>query len=312
MTREQKLALIVGFALVLIVGVLVSDHLSLAQERVAGDEAGLAEALEPEEPGLGRAWSGLAVADPAGRRAESRADIEPPVLDEAYFSGPEDDAEGGRTLEDRARNALGTLADGAERAVALLRESQNGNLPAAQTDRIETFEMPSLREADERRATPPPVRTADRGATDARASYLRHVVKEGESLWSIAVEHYGDGTLHTRLAELNADRTGPNGTVYAGATILVPPLEVLGGKSASRATRSEVKSMPRRGSDASSGVTRSGSGVREYVVQAGDTLSEISQRMLGTSKRWREILELNGMEDPSSLRVGMTIEIPSG
>ncbi len=39
MTREHKLALILGFALVLVVGVLVSDHISGAERGVASTQS---------------------------------------------------------------------------------------------------------------------------------------------------------------------------------------------------------------------------------------------------------------------------------
>lgn len=47
----------------------------------------------------------------------------------------------------------------------------------------------------------------------------------------------------------------------------------------------------------------------EYVVQRGDTLSEISQKLLGTARRWKEIQDLNGLDDPQ-VRAGMKLRIP--
>jgi len=44
MSRENKLALIIGFGLVLFVGVLISDHLSEANRLVTAD---LARAIDP-------------------------------------------------------------------------------------------------------------------------------------------------------------------------------------------------------------------------------------------------------------------------
>lgn len=49
-----------------------------------------------------------------------------------------------------------------------------------------------------------------------------------------------------------------------------------------------------------------------YTVQSGDTLSKIAERTLGDPNRWREIAALNNIADPKSLRVGQTIQIPSG
>ncbi len=49
-----------------------------------------------------------------------------------------------------------------------------------------------------------------------------------------------------------------------------------------------------------------------YKVEHGDTLSEISFKTLGTSKRWREIQALNGNLDPSQLKVDMVLNLPGG
>lgn len=48
-----------------------------------------------------------------------------------------------------------------------------------------------------------------------------------------------------------------------------------------------------------------------YTVVAGDTLSQISYKTLKTSKRWREIQQLNGNIDPSALFVGAVLKIPT-
>lgn len=50
----------------------------------------------------------------------------------------------------------------------------------------------------------------------------------------------------------------------------------------------------------------------EYVVQYGDTLSEISEKFLGSQTRYKEIYEANKdrMASPDRLRVGKAIRIP--
>jgi len=47
-----------------------------------------------------------------------------------------------------------------------------------------------------------------------------------------------------------------------------------------------------------------------YTVRSGDTLSEISQRELGSARRWQEIVAANPGLDPARLRAGKTIQIP--
>lgn len=54
------------------------------------------------------------------------------------------------------------------------------------------------------------------------------------------------------------------------------------------------------------------SGVIRYTVQRGDSLGDISREYTGTSSNWREIAELNGIDNPRQLREGMILEIPTG
>lgn len=48
---------------------------------------------------------------------------------------------------------------------------------------------------------------------------------------------------------------------------------------------------------------------RTYVVEHGDTLYSISKRMLGTGRRYKEIMALNGLSS-TSIYIGTTLKIP--
>ncbi len=52
-------------------------------------------------------------------------------------------------------------------------------------------------------------------------------------------------------------------------------------------------------------------GLREYVVQPGDTLGHIAQRELGSYAHWEEILKLNEGLDPQSIQAGDLITLPT-
>lgn len=49
---------------------------------------------------------------------------------------------------------------------------------------------------------------------------------------------------------------------------------------------------------------------RVYTVRAGDTLSEIAQRELGSARRWQELVAANPGLDPARLHVGRKLRIP--
>ncbi len=48
----------------------------------------------------------------------------------------------------------------------------------------------------------------------------------------------------------------------------------------------------------------------EYTVKPGDTISEISQRELGTVRRWAEIAALNDLSEPYAIRVDQKLKMP--
>ncbi len=50
-------------------------------------------------------------------------------------------------------------------------------------------------------------------------------------------------------------------------------------------------------------------GAATYVVRTGDTLADIAQRQLGSSKRWEDLLKLNPGLDPKHLKIGTTIRL---
>jgi nucleoid-associated protein YgaU len=50
---------------------------------------------------------------------------------------------------------------------------------------------------------------------------------------------------------------------------------------------------------------------REVVVEHGDTLATIAERELGSTDKWQLIAQANGILDPSSVRVGQKLKIPS-
>jgi beta-lactamase regulating signal transducer with metallopeptidase domain/nucleoid-associated protein YgaU len=50
--------------------------------------------------------------------------------------------------------------------------------------------------------------------------------------------------------------------------------------------------------------------MREYEVVAGDTLGSISTELYGDESRVKEIMDLNGIQDPQRIRVGTTLRVP--
>lgn len=141
------------------------------------------------------------------------------------------------------------------------------------------------------------------------AAAKKYTVVEGDSLWSIAQEQYGDGHLWTKLKAANP---GIDDFVKVGQVLVVPPKEEILGTTeptqpAARpgTTPTEPKTTPRPEPGATPATT--------YVVEQGDTLYGIAQKLLGNGLRWRELYEANKdkLERPEDLRVGMQLRVPA-
>lgn len=133
---------------------------------------------------------------------------------------------------------------------------------------------------------------------------LSHTVQKHETLGEIASDRLGSYTRWKEIAQLN----GIQGTnIRAGQVLMLPS----GAKPAAQAPAAtpSVTPLP-KARVASNNSSQKPSG-RTYTIRKGDVLSVISQRELGTSKRWREILDLNPGLDPNKLFVGKSILLPT-
>ena len=116
----------------------------------------------------------------------------------------------------------------------------------------------------------------------------RYTVKRGDSLWKIAEERLGDGTRYVELVALNeAVLDGRPDFLLPGTVLKVPIAD-----------------------DSSDG---------SYVVQPGDTLSEISEDQLGDADAYpsifeasRDTVQANGahLSDPDLILPGWKLTIP--
>ncbi|MCA9288650.1 MAG: LysM peptidoglycan-binding domain-containing protein, partial [Phycisphaerales bacterium] len=149
-----------------------------------------------------------------------------------------------------------------------------------------------------------------------------HTVSSGDSLYKIAERYYGDGNLWRELAQANQDRVGADGSVRQGVTLRIPPRG--GTASATRATTpptppantarpGQPQTRPQAPAPAEPQRPAQADRSRTYTVASGDTLGDISMSQLGTSRRWREIYELNRdrIDDPDHVPAGTVLVLPS-
>ncbi|GAB4383811.1 MAG: hypothetical protein Kow0022_04560 [Phycisphaerales bacterium] len=279
MTREHKLALIVGFSLVLVVGILISDHLS---------PASLDEPLETLSFNLPLAEPEPFVV-PSTRLRE--ADSEPPAQSET------------------APPALAS----AQEPIALPSAETPKSVMSFPTGPVEIVQgsgqsAGSAMTADTSGSPVPgfvpvgPERSVRVQVTESAAVYAKYVVQEGDTVAGIARRFLGSDSRWPEIQALNPDRVGKDGSVRAGVTLKMPASSSGGGR-----LLNTQGSAPARTGAADAGSRRI------YVVKANDTLSQIAQRELGTSKRMEEILRLNKdkIRNPDEIYEGLKLVLPS-
>jgi LysM repeat protein len=164
MTRENKLALVVGFGLMLFVGILISDHFSTARNQEAADirSGRLVDPLAQSRHDNALLIETVSRAgdDSSGRRTGPLA-MNPTQIPAPQDSGDSTRAE--RRIEPTPpRNEIPRIVMGGNNAVG--------------------------------GATP--------GQTNAE-NFVFHHVQSGESLIAIARRHYGDDSLARELARFN-------------------------------------------------------------------------------------------------------------
>lgn len=341
MTREHKLALIVGFSLVLIVGVLISDHFSPARTQDVS-----AGAMSPGTPvKFGSSPDGLRVpAEPTSRlqlpdtltsnnvanRLPEQPTYQPPVVTPPPAVTPGNLAQGApQTSPQTGTNELVMGSRQGETAVPEpLRsdfEPASGHIgeryaanPGNITPGSGTIPSPAtvLTKPIDQVATPPLVP----GKPYSAGVMKRYTIQEGDSIYRIAVTQYGDGNLWQRLREFNPGKIGGDGEMRDGAIIELPPKDVLLGQAVlppPGVKGPQAPGTPRQTAPTKidSPQKRDGSapGFTIYVVQRGDELGPIAKKTLGSTKRWPEIAALNKdvMPDPDTLTAGMKLRIPS-
>lgn len=89
-----------------------------------------------------------------------------------------------------------------------------------------------------------------------------------------------------------------------------PLASMLGAKPESNKAQKPAEKRSEKGTSNGKALGRAGADV--YVVKSGDTLSEISLAVLGTSKRWKEIVDANPGLDPQRMVVGARLKMPGG
>lgn len=283
MTRELKLALIVGFSLLLVVTVLISDHLSKAQNSRLSSEIAENPALVKTQPPRERLvaeppvtpttdGTRFAMNDQDAQLIPAPGPAPAPVADEpvtihqgkdrndgALSKAFEDDADvitpGRGPAKAVPMAGVKTVATGMEDLV---------NKVAGATGVPQT--VPPVPTQPDNQTTKGssgpdqlPAPKPESVTTKAEASGKVHQVAAGENLSKIARRYYGDSKHWKKIADANPKIVGKNGEVRVGVKITIPeltpaksepspstPKSILGVPDRAIATKEPAKTEPKK------------------------------------------------------------------
>ncbi|NUR60278.1 MAG: LysM peptidoglycan-binding domain-containing protein [Catenulispora sp.] len=153
---------------------------------------------------------------------------------------------------------------------------------------------------------------------EAEVDNPTYTVRPGDSLWRIAQEQLGDPNRFADIAKLNDGRVMPGGTVFhfseflqAGWELIMPadlgsPTPQVdaatnpqaGSMADSASHGSQEANAPATAPTAPAGSAPAAAApapgaTKTYTVRQGDSLSSIAKSVLGDSRRWDELFELN-------------------
>jgi nucleoid-associated protein YgaU len=310
MTRENKLALVVGFGLILFVGILISDHFSTARMQYAADLTSMKHVIDP-------------LSARSSNEEGHLIDLAAPPPPAPEQSQPLAARAG--TVENANPGAAGTEMPRPEQQTAVY----NGEWQIVQESQaLSNGGVRPIADSSPRTAVAAnsPVTLAD----PSPGNYKLHEVHAGESFFGICRQYYNDVTLVKALAKYN--NIDDPALLRAGQKLRIPPIEEVAGRpvgtKSSPATDPGVHPAAKPASAPSSPATapptkpttdtRFATGkpapagqAATYTVKAGDSLASIAQRFLGSQSKWRKIYEMNReiIDDPDDVKVGTVLRL---
>lgn len=281
MTQEQKLGLIIGFAVVLVFGVLLADHLSRAHtESLVAQDMPEEPLVIPSVSGVQQVQAGVL---PMPIRTAAAGSLDAPSSSPGIRTASSENSPTRLTVEAGVPDLSSIFGPLPQDAIA----PAPGRNSDASSAKASSEVLPGF----------VPVEPRPRIVEPSPASERTHRVARGETLFALAERYYGSGHYWRELAKANVGSVDARGGVDVGVVISIPPIGGQAGVVRSSPTAALLQSE-----------------VGTYTVKAGDTLSEISQKLLGSMRRMDEIIRLNRdqISDADDIREGMVLKYQRG
>lgn len=120
-----------------------------------------------------------------------------------------------------------------------------------------------------------------------------YIVTEGDDLWHIAEKFYGSGFNAYDISVAN--KIDPASPIEAGQKLVIPNVK---------------RREPTVGEISATSTEQVTYTEGKYVIQPGDSLSIIAQKVYGDLFAWPRILTANNLQNADQIDVGMVLTIP--
>lgn len=307
MTRETKIGLLVGLAFIIVVGILLSEHLTSATERPAAPLADAGEVVRNGvvAPGVS---NDPRVAEPQAPVPTSRDLIQPPPAAPAHvqIGNPNQPP---IVIENRQPGTPGTTGTEPTGSV-VTNDPVVTRLPSDPfANHTDPRHLAAQLQGEQLVPAGNPANPVGQTNTPVLAanSVREYKAQPGDSLSRIAALLPGGNTKANRdsVVKLNpALQKDPN-KVIAGRTYLLPTE-----KSVPAPTPAPVV-LVERPSPVEPVTPAPADKFRLYTVKKGDTLTQIAQRECGSVKAIPQIRELNdSLKNSDVIRIDMKLKLP--
>jgi len=133
----------------------------------------------------------------------------------------------------------------------------------------------------------------DKNKVAAKKPLKTYIVAEGDDLWNIAEKFYGSGFNAYDISVAN--KISDSSNLEVGIKLVIPQV------TPRQPTVGDISAIT------SSQVTYV---ENKYIVQPGDSLSIISQKVYGDIFAWPTIMNANNLSTPDAIEAGMVLIIP--
>ena len=272
MTRETKVGMLVGLGVILLVGIIVSDHLSVAQNQQPARR--LTDMASRSQDGLVAAGDGNQAMNPDARPTAIPLPGEPKQQQQLTPASGGSDVVGPKSKDEST----------------LVMDKPAGSTPRGQIAKPDTTGgVPILQAGNKIAEVDPNVQT--------------HIVKQGDSLYSLAKIYYKTATNSQIALIRDANKTtiGKGDGLKLGAKLVIPalpakvtpapvePTAIAAGAPGTAGTLTPTALAPTQVKPEGIFGKPTETASNTVTVEKGQTLSIIAAKYLGSAQRWSEI-----------------------